>query len=130
MKRRAIILIDTDDTVTGDSSMKGKMFGDQGMYIVTVRKDSLKPDGPLMGIAAHELGHVLATIYGTDPAQSDPRHKDGEAQMLSVLGPTPTQSSKMVAAEEEAWELAAQMVGKENLPTKDLDLGSYKDLVK
>lgn len=117
-KKTALIVLTVDDEATpGPSVTHSRGFGNNHfMFEIDVRRDDLNPDAPLIGIAAHELGHVLQGIFSTEAALLDARrNQTGDVN--------PDES--IVTCEKEAWDLAHQMVGKENCPTENVDLSSY-----
>ena len=128
MKRQVVITLDIDDTREGVSGSKGvgHRADHPQRFHVEVMRDGMKPDAPLMGIAAHELGHVLARVFETPKAMDDLNNR-GNSNLTAIFGNTGPQKARLLAAEREAWELAHQMVGRENCPTEDVDLKTYEE---
>lgn len=86
-----------------------------GLHVIHLpvnEKDSSIP-GPMFGIFAHELGHVVASEYGLPGNRLDPRSRnfDAHASFFSNVG---FMEGKF-HSEQEAWRIADTIIGYERL---------------
>ena len=113
MKRRAIVAIDVDtDGKPESSSTAHKDVGDiEGVpatgFIVNIRPSNTADDPKsvlsMRTSLAHELGHIVAYIAGTEANQNDPRSKPVGNRW------TENPAEAVIASETEASEIAKEI---------------------
>jgi hypothetical protein len=133
--RQAIILVTVHEDGPSQTSVTRPAYnakqGYLGLYMVDVFPSDIHED-KLVDIAAHEFGHVLATLFGTPGALGDPR-RGATPQMRHALA-TDTAPleviQRSVDAEAEAWDFAQKMWPDLDPATREANLNTYKEGLK
>jgi hypothetical protein len=131
MKKLAIVYITIDLDAKPDSSStahhEGQLVGKgpATLFEVMIVPQTDKPEDKLpLAIRtnlAHELGHVVASLAGTEANRDDPRSKPKGNRW------TEDPAEAVIKSEQEAWEIAREISPGIDEVSAKRDLASYTD---
>jgi hypothetical protein len=133
--KQAIILVTVHEDGPAQSSVTRPAYnavqGYLGLYMVDVFPNDIHGD-KLVDIAAHEFGHVLATLFGTPGAMGDPRRGATPQMKHALATDTAPQEviQRSVDAEAEAWDFAKEMWPDLDPATREANLNTCKKGLK
>jgi hypothetical protein len=124
MRKEYYVKIILDDSIEGASVTHHQGLGGK-MFEITVHP--MYNDNPADNLA-HELGHVVQSIFQTPSILADPRIKPRRDIYANDSSVTREEAEAMVRNEKEAWEFAGKM-RRINKKDRDRHLRSYTDLL-
>lgn len=122
MTKEYYVKIVLDDSEVGESTTAHQGPGGS-RFVVTVRPCQDNPADSL----AHELGHVVSSIFNTEAVRNDPRTQPnmGMRDLYNKNHVSPKEVQAMVALETEAWDYA-EMMRHVDPETREDALDSYR----
>jgi len=125
-KREYLIKIVVDEEGAIDrSATHSRPGGNEFLIDITPASNG----APLASVTAHELGHVLGSIFETPGYRADPRITNPQhANLLLERGIPlfPEEQGRMIASETEAWDIAEEMGNAVSLKDREHSLASYR----
>lgn len=133
MKKDVEVKIEIDTDECGVSQVESTTDGSK--FLIKIRKEQgleehgFDPNKVISVISlAHELGHMLAKIYGDPTDKADPRsHKVSRALFDSF--PSSDSAMAVLANEEKAWDYGEKIM-EAFAEHKDVALKTYENMIQ